>query len=271
MPGLPSTPLIQVRPLSGCIGLEVTGVSLSSPLDDVTLHALHDAFLSSDGVLVIPGQFLTPAQQHDFAVRWGTPIVTPHLVQHSYPGYPDVLRVTNTGKANAVTEAWHCDSIFLPEPPPITILAAQDMPAAGGDTMWANQYVAFQRLSSGMQRMLRGIRGRFVGTQPSSESGGPREVEALHPIARVHPETDRVALLAGHPGDSLVSLEDMTPAESRPLLEFLYLHATQPDLIYRHHWRQGDVVMWDNRCTLHYAVHDYGEATRTLSRVTLAT
>jgi taurine dioxygenase len=73
----------------------------------------------------------------------------------------------------------------------------------------------------------------------------------------------------GHPGDSLESLEDLTPAESRPLLEFLYRHATQADLIYRRHWRPGDVVMWDNRCTLHYAVHDYGDAVRNLCRVTL--
>jgi taurine dioxygenase len=117
--------------------------------------------------------------------------------------------------------------------------------------------------------LLASLRGRFIGSKPDPETGQSREVFALHDIVRIHPETGRPSLLVGYPGDSLVEFEDLTPEESRPLLEYLYIHATQPDLVYRHHWQQGDVVMWDNRCAHHYAVHDYGEATRLLARVTV--
>jgi taurine dioxygenase len=261
---------LEFRPLSGSIGAEVIGADLAQPLPSGARDALRQALLDSDGVLVFPNQFLTPAAQHEFALMWGEPIVTPHLAPHAYDGHPDVLRVTNMGKERAVTEQWHCDSIFLETPPSITILAAQDLPAAGGDTMWANQYLAYDRLSAGLQQVLDGLQGVFVGDAPDPETGERAEVRTPHPVVRVHPETGRKALLVCHPGDSLVCFADMTDAESRPLLDFLYDHATQPDLVYRHHWRPGDVAMWDNRCTLHYAVHDYDDSERSLSRVTVA-
>jgi taurine dioxygenase len=259
---------IRLRPLSGSIGTEVDGVRLSDEVDQATFSQLHEAFLASCGVLVFRDQFLSPAAQHEFATKWGSPLVMPHLARHAYPGYIDVLKVTNLGKGKAGTENWHCDSIFLTDPPAITILAAQELPEAGGDTMWANQYLAYERLSPGMQSLLASLKGRFIGSG-RSETGESIEVVTSHPIVRTHPETQRKSLLVGHPGDSLVSIEDMTAEESRPLLDYLYTHATQPDLVYRHNWRAGDVVMWDNRCTLHSAVHDYGDSTRTLSRVTL--
>lgn len=261
---------LEFRALSGSIGVEVVGAQLAQRASSGLRDALRQALLDSDGVLVFPNQFLTPAAQHEFALMWGEPVVTPHLASHAYPGFLDVLRVTNMGKDRAVTEQWHCDSIFLQVPPPITILAAQDVPAAGGDTMWANQYLAYDRLSTGMKRILEDLHGVFVGDAPDPKTGKRAEVRTRHPIVRVHPETGRKALLVGHPGDSLVCFEDMTDAESRPLLDFLYEHATQPDLVYRHHWRPGDVVMWDNRSTMHYAVHDYGDSERSLSRVTVS-
>jgi taurine dioxygenase len=261
---------MQTSALSGSIGLEVTGLELATPLDPATSQDLRQALLESNGVLIFRDQFLTPEAQHSFALLWGEPIVTPHLASYAFPGFPAVLRVDNPGKTKAVTENWHSDSIFLPHPPAITILAAQELPATGGDTMWSNLYSAYERLSPGMQRLLTGLRGKFTGHQPDPETGQSREVFTLHPIVREHPETRRKALLIGHPGDSVVAFEDMSPEESRPLLDFLYDHATKADLIYRHHWRPGDVVMWDNRCTAHYAVHDYGTATRSLSRVTVA-
>jgi len=91
---------------------------------------------------------------------------------------------------------------------------------------------------------------------------------AIHPLVRTHPETGRKALYVGHP-ETAQQIEGMTKEESRPLLDFLYAHSTQPDNLYRHMWCVGDVVMWDNRCTMHYAVHDYGEADRVLNRITM--
>ena len=260
---------ITTRALSGAIGIEVTGVNLSQPLDDEVFSRLHEIFLASDGVVVFPDQHITPKAQSDFSSRWGQPVVNPYLAEkHGFPGCPAVLHVDNVGKANTPTERWHTDWIFMDEPPAISIAAAQELPPAGGDTMWANQYLAYERLSSGMKRMLSSLNGLFPGSQVSAKTGEKEDFLGVHPIVRTHAETGRKSLLVVHPGDSVIGFEDMTPEESRPLLDFLYDWATQPDLIYRHQWRPGDLVMWDNRCTLHYAVHDYGdEAKRTLSRV----
>lgn len=264
-----SIPSITTRALSGAIGTEVRGVDLSKPLDDHVFAELHEAFLASDGVVVYPDQFLTPEAQAEFSARWGEPVVNPYLAEkHSFPGCPSVLHVDNVGKAKTPTERWHTDWIFLDEPPAISIAAAQELPPAGGDTMWANQYLAYERFSPGMQRMLSTLNGLFPGSQVSATTGEQQEFVGVHPIVRTHPETGRKSLLVVHPGDSVIAFDGMTPEESRPLLDFLYDWATQPDLIYRHHWQPGDVVMWDNRCTLHYAVHDYGDdVPRTLSRV----
>jgi taurine dioxygenase len=257
--------------LSGVIGTEVAGVDLSVPLSDDVFVAVHDAFLASGGVLVFRDQFLSPAALTEFGARWGELIVNPYLAdKHGVPGYPAVLLVENVGKEKTPTERWHSDWIFLDAPPAITIVAAEQLPPAGGDTMWANQYVAHELLSPGMQRLLATVRGVFPGSQVSAKTGELEHFLGVHPIVRTHPETGRKSLLVAHPGDSLLSFEDMSPEESRPLLDFLYGHATRPDVIYRHHWRPGDVVMWDNRCTLHYAVHDFGDdVPRVLNRVTL--
>ncbi len=264
-------PKVVTRALSGSIGTEVTEVDLSEHVDDDVFALVKEAFLASNGVVVFPGQFLTPAQLTDFGARWGELVVNPYIAEkHGFPGSPAALHVDNVGKAKTPTERWHCDWMFLERPPSITIASAQVLPPFGGDTMWANQYLAYERLSPGMKQMLDGLRGVFPGSQVSAVSGETEEFLGLHPIVRTHPETRRKSLLLGFPGDSLLCFEDMTPAESRPLLEFLYQHATTPDLIYRHHWQPGDLVMWDNRCTLHYAVHDFGDdVPRTLARVTL--
>jgi len=144
------------------------------------------------------------------------------------------------------------------------------LPPFGGDTMWANQYLAYERLSPGMKQMLDGLRGVFPGSQVSAVSGETEEFVGLHPIVRTHPETRRKSLLLGHPGDSLLSFEDMTPEESARC-------SSSSTSTPRHRissigitGQLGDLVMWDNRCTLHYAVHDFGDdVPRTLARVTL--
>lgn len=264
--GLITPDAMTVRRLTGAIAAEVSGVDLTQPLSEPTFAAVREAFLEHC-VLVFRDQFLEAEAQRRFAHLWGEPVVLPYLSAHAVPGYTEILRVTNMGKEKALTEHWHTDSSFLPRPPSMTILAAQEIPLAGGDTMWANQYLAYERLSAGMRRLLQGLRGRFVGSLPKAT--GREEVASLHPLARTHPETGRTALYLGRPGEAVSNLEDMTEDESRPLLASLLEHATQPDLIYRHVWRPGDVVMWDNRCTLHYAVHDYGEEPRLLHRVTI--
>lgn len=257
---------MQIRPLSRALGAEVAGVDLAEELNAESVESLHEAF-ATYSVLVFPGQHLPARSQVEFAGHWGTPLVVPRLADHAVSGTPAVLRVSNTGKERTLTENWHFDSAFFEAPPPITILAAQNIPDIGGDTMWANQYLAYKALSPAMRDLITPLRAAFVGSLPD-ETGAPREVVTFHPIVRVHPVTGQPSLASGHI-DSMPHIEGMTAEESRGLLQFLYNHASRPDFVYRHTWRPGDVVMWDNRCLLHYAIHDYEDDARLLHRVTV--
>ena len=258
--------MVEIRPLSPAVGAEVTGVRLGDELSDETIDALFAAF-HEHCVLVFPGQELHPARQQAFAAQLGTPLVVPYLAAHAVPGSPAVLRVPNMGKAATLTENWHFDSAYFEVPPPIAILAAQELPEVGGDTMWANQYLAYEALSPAMQALLSNLRAAFTGTMPDDD-GVRHDVVTHHPVVRTHPATKRQSLAVGRI-ESVPRFEGMTDDESRGLLVFLYQHASRPEFVYRHRWRDGDVVMWDNRCLLHYAVHDHGDATRLMHRVTV--
>ncbi len=257
---------VRIVPLTGAIGAEVQGVHLGA-LDGPTFERIEQAFYDF-GMLVFRDQSITQHEQLGFANRWGEVVVTPML---SYlDEYPGVLEVSNRGKAKTPTEYWHYDSAYLERPPALSILAARTLPPVGGDTMWCNQYLAYESLSVGMQQLLEGVRGKFCGTLMARRTGHVGDVPyTYHPIVRRHPVTHRRALFLSHP-ETVPALESMTESESRPLLDYLYAHSPSPDRTYRHQWRAGDVVMWDNRCTMHYAVHDYGDLPRVMHRVTIA-
>ena len=156
---------VDIRPLSPAVGAEVTGLELGGVIDDDTMRALTAAF-HEHCVLVFRDQHLDPAGQQAFAACWGTPLVVPYLHSHAVPGYPSVLRVPNMGKPATLTENWHFDSAYFEHPPPIAILAAQELPPVGGDTMWPYQYLAYEALSPTMQQLLSGLRAAFTGTMP---------------------------------------------------------------------------------------------------------
>lgn len=251
---------------SPAVAAAVTDIDLRAAIGTDAMSTLWDAF-HEHSVLVFRDQHLTPLQQVAFAERWGTPLVVPSLADHAVPDHPAVLRVTNAGKQASLTENWHFDSAFFEHPPPITVLSAQRVPELGGDTMWANQYLAYDQLSPAMQQLIDPLRIAFAGTLTDG-TGGRREVVTYHPAVHIHPGTGRKALRTGRLA-SAPHIEGMTTAESRGLLEFLHEHASRPDFVYRHSWRPGDVVMWDNRCLLHYAIHDYGQADRLMHRITV--
>jgi taurine dioxygenase len=259
---------LSITPLTGHVGAAVEGIHLDAPLAPEVFAQLHEAFLKHC-MLVFRGQFLGPAVQVAFARCWGEPVVTAMLSKLQLPSHPEIVQITKIPKATSSAEAWHYDGPFTPVPPKLSILSAQVIPV-GGDTMWTNQYVSYDRLSEGMKRMLAGVRVRFRGLRLARMQGIPEsEVPcATHPLIRTHPETGGKAIYIGH-SDNVECFEGMTREESMPLLDYLYRHCTQPDNIYRHMWKVGDVVMWDNRCTMHYAVHDYGEQERVLNRITL--
>jgi taurine dioxygenase len=260
---------ISIKRLAGSIGAEVKGVDLKHPLDDTTFATIHQAFIDHC-MLVFRRQFLDPATQMTFALRWGKVLDAPYLRPTEMPGHPGMLVVPNMGKTMSyTTEVWHSDVSFMPAPAALTILAAQVVPEVGGDTMFASQYRAYETLSEGMKHILEGLRGLHSGGKLAGLFGTadttPRQ---SHPIVRTHPESGRKALYVNPLYTQ--SIEGLTDAEGRGLLDFLFQHVCRPDFTYRHQWALGDVIMWDNRCVLHYAVHDHGEAPRLMHRTVIA-
>ena len=244
---------MKIMPLTGNIGAEIGGVRLGD-LDSATFEEIARA-LWAHQVLVFRGQDLDSEQHIAFGRRFGELHVHPAF--SGVDGHPEVLLIKNEGKAKTITEVWHSDVSCDERPPSISVLRAIEVPSKGGDTMWASQYAALQSLSEGMRQMLeplRAVHRKF-------------DLEATHPVLRTHPETGRRALYVNH--GFTESFENMTPEESRPLLDYLVGAGSRPELTMRHRWQPGDVVMWDNRCVMHYAVHDYGDAPREMQRVTV--
>ena len=270
---------IVVRPLTGSVGVSLTGVDLKEKITDEEAEAVRQA-LYQNCVLILPGQFLDHDQHMRLASLFGEPFLPYYYAANAVEGYPQIAVVPNFGKAKAPAEGWHTDWSHLPTPPTVSIAMPYVIPEYGGDTMFSNQYAAYDRLSDSMKQFLDGRRAKFVGSRPvavQKMEGTPdllpkAQKEAVinfHPIALVHPGTGRTALYLNRPGESMVAIEGFTEAESLPILEFLYNQSPTPDNVYRHRWSPGDVVCWDNRCALHYGVHDYGDVERTLHRITV--
>ena len=258
---------IDPNPLSGSLGAEIRGIDLAT-LEQADFNGVQAAFLEHH-VLVFRDQKLTPKQQIAFGRRWGELYVHP-IVPH-LEGYPEIIPITNYGKKRAITEIWHSDVSFSEKPPRSSGLYAVDLPPVGGDTIFANQHLAYERLSDGLKTMLDDLRAIHTGAGLGAATGKGDAWKThgqLHPVVLSHPETGRKALYV-NPAFT-VAFEDMTVAESQPLLRMLYEAGRSPDLAFRHRWLPGDLVLWDNRSVQHFAVHDHGEAERTLLRFTVA-
>lgn len=258
---------IDSNALSGSLGAEIRGIDLVN-LDEAEFAAVQAAFLEHH-VLVFRDQKLTPEEQIAFGRRWGELYVHP-IVPH-LEGYPEIIPITNSGKKRSITEIWHSDVSFSERPPRSSGLYAVDLPSFGGDTIFTNQHLAYERLSDGLKRMLEGLRATHTGAGLGAASGKGdawKTQGQLHPVVIRHPDTDRKALYV-NPAFT-IAFEDMTVAESQSLLRMLYQVGQSPDLAFRHRWLPGDLVLWDNRSVQHYAVHDHGDAERTLHRFTVA-
>jgi taurine dioxygenase len=254
---------ITVTPIGGSLGAIIGGVDLSEPLSDAAFAEIREALLQHL-VIAFRDQSITPEHQLAFGARWGE--VVPHPYWPSVDGYPGVLEVFEAG---GITMTYHSDFTFAERPAMLTILTARVLPPHGGDTVFANQYAAYETLSPGMQRMLGGLRALHRGTSVAAEKGlAQSDVEWTHPVVRTHPETGRKALYVN--ANYTKHFEDMTEEESRPLLEYLYRHSTRNEFTCRYRWALGDLVVWDNRSTLHALVGDYGAHDRRMHRVTVA-
>jgi taurine dioxygenase len=268
----------EVRPIAGALGAEIAGVDLSRDLDDETVAALRRAWLQHL-VLFFRDQDLPPAHFLAFARRFGEPIEYPFV--KGLDEFPEIIPVLKleTERVN-FGGIWHSDTAYLDVPPMASMLVARDVPPAGGDTEFANMYLAYETLSDGMKRLLDGLvavnssaaadvsRTREDRLKDSARADAKREYTSAHPVVRVHPETGRRALYVNVA--HTVRFEGMTQEESAPLLQYLYRHQVRAELTCRFRWSPGSLAFWDNRCAQHNAINDYHGHRRLLHRITLA-
>ena len=268
---------LEIRPLSGAIGAEIFGVDLADAQDDDTIREIRAALLEHV-VIFFRDQELSPQQLLALAERFGEPVEYPLI--KGLPECPLVLPIvkepherTNFGGI------WHSDTAYLERPALGTLLYALETPPAGGDTMFANMYLAYETLSEGMRRLLDGLQGVNVAGKPvtlktreemSSRRGAapdPEAISAVHPVVRTHPETGRKALYVNFA--HTLRFADMTEEESAPILDYLFAHQIKPEFTCRFRWRPGSLAFWDNRASQHYPLNDYHGHRRVMHRVTL--
>jgi taurine dioxygenase len=268
---------IGVHPVAGALGAEISGVDLAR-LDDATTAAIRQAWLEHL-VIFFRDQDLTPAQFLAFARRFGEPIEYPFV--KGLPDHPHIIPVLKLAHETInFGGIWHSDTAYLEQPPMASTLIAREVPPAGGDTEFANMYLAYETLSDGMKRMLEGLsavnssasadvsRTREDRIKDSARADAKKEYVAAHPVVRVHPETGRRALYVNVA--HTVAFEGMTKEESAPLLQYLFRHQVRPELTCRFRWHPGSIALWDNRCAQHNAINDYPGQQRLMHRITLA-
>lgn len=273
---------IEVAPIAGALGAEIAGVDLSQDIGNAAFSEIQQA-LHENLVIFFRDQDLTPDQHKDFGRRFGTLNIHPQYVP--LDGHPEILPVLKEPEDTLnIGASWHTDVSFLEQPSMGSILYAHEVPKAGGDTMFANQYLAYEALSEGMRDMLDGmtaVHSDRVLSNPTSaanrnegrstlireEAMIDEEIVNEHPVVRTHVETGRKCLYVNRAFTTRFS--GMTEAESKPLLEFLYAHAARPEFTCRFRWEKHSVAFWDNRCTQHYALNDYQGQRRSMHRVTV--
>jgi len=251
---------LTVEPAGPRTGVRLAGVRVTD-LTDPEIEAIRH-LIGEHGVGVFPAQHLTPEEHVAFMARFAPITFTPGV--DPLPGHPQVHVVADNGGTADRGVRLHTDTCFVARPPAYTSLSAVEIPAQGGDTIFVNQYDAYESLSPVMQGWLRGLRFKHVVSGTARPEAVPDPV--WHPAVRTHPVTGRQALYVTLP-ERCVEAEGMTPAESEALIGFLYAHSESLLGMYRHRWSVGDLVMWDNRCTLHSAVPDHGPEPRVLYRV----
>jgi alpha-ketoglutarate-dependent sulfate ester dioxygenase len=265
------------RPLTPVIGAEISGVNLAT-VGDGAVAAIQAALLDHK-VLFLRDQDITQDDQIGFAHRLGE-LTGGHPTLPSPDGKPFILELDSLLGGRA--DHWHTDVTFALEPPAISILRTVELPDVGGDTQWASTEAAYRRLPGPLQRLageLHAIHtnaydfGRALEPEDDDKARSHQNVftstifETEHPVVRVHPETGRPTLLLGGFAKQIVGL----PFDvSRDLLRVFGSYVTRPEHIVRWSWRPGDVAIWDNRATQHYAVNDYGDAHRVVERVTVS-
>ena len=246
---------MQLERFAAPLGARVSGVDVRQ-LSQAQWQQINQWFCEHK-VLVFAGQSLTPVDQMAFAERWGS------LVRHPYAGmtdYPDIIELRNVGQRRDINQHWHSDMTYELTPPKLTMLYAHSAPVLGGDTAFANQALAYQALSSGLQQVLCSLRAKHsaAGLASQYQQDTEQAPSAIHPVVRTHDETGEQALYVCRAFTE--RFDGWSRSDSRALLEHLFEQSVRPEYQARHRWQAGDLVMWDNRSLLHFAVHDHADA-----------
>lgn len=269
---------MKIERLSPALGAIISGIDLNATLNDEAQQGLQTALVEHQ-VLFLRQQFLQAEQQRDLALLFGD--------LHIHPIYPAHERVAEVMVLDSHkqdlrdNELWHTDVTFIQTPPLGCVLSAQQVPEFGGDTLWASSTAAYAALSKPMQALLDGLSAshdirksfpaaRFAITEADAarfEKAKQDHPPVSHPVVRTHPVSGKKGLFVSE--GFTTHINELTEAESEALLRFLFAHATHPNFQVRWHWQAGDVAIWDNRATQHFANFDYGAAHRIMHRATV--
>ena len=274
----PNFQSFQARPLSGSLGAEIIGADLSGALSPGLADDIATAFRHFH-MLCFRDQSLDLAAYRRVAQLFGPFSGNP--IHVALPGYPEFVRVVKEAHQEGPTFGgnWHTDLSWFEAPPRATMLYAEEVPPYGGDTMYANLHLAWERLSPTLQDMISGLVGIHSGYGAYGVNAALKSVKVVdegwevsrteveHPLVPAHPETGRRFLFVN---PNVVRIKGMTEAESRPLLDMLLDAATRMDATCRLVWRAGSLAVWDNRCLLHHAIGDYPNFRRVMVRTTIA-
>ena len=273
--------LIKATPLSREVGAEISGVDIAGGISDTQFAEIRQAY-SNYGVIFFRDQEITPDQHIEFARRWGEINVNRFFQKvDTHPLIAEVRKEANQKKN--IGSSWHTDHSYDQIPAMGSILYAREVPTLGGDTLFSSMYAAYEALSDGMKKMLRGLRAEhssrhafgdqaYVDTDMDDLGGrlgntAEATQDAVHPVIIRHPLSGRPALYVN--GDFTVKFEGWSQQESQPLLDFLYQRARQNEFTCRFKWQKGSMAIWDNRATHHCALNDYQGEARLMHRITI--
>jgi taurine dioxygenase len=264
-----ATPTLQTRRLSNAFGVEILGVNLQESLTDETIAEIR-ALWNQYGIVLLRGQDITPQQLIAYSRRFGELDLHETLKPFRHPDHPELFVLSTipvNGKPSVsenVGRHWHSDLSYTTRPPLGSIFHAQILPEVGGDTMFTSMHAAYDALSDKMKALIEGLEAvhDYMGVE-NMKKRDPKLVAELReanppiaqPLVRVHPETGRKALYLSE--QMTKRIVGMTERESMPLLRFLFEHSVDPLFTYRHKWQRHDIIMWDNRSTMHLALADF--------------
>lgn len=269
---------MKVRRIAGALGAEISGLDLRQAQSSDLVAELRGLWLAHQ-VLFFLDQQLDSNQYLRFAQTIGEPIEYPFV-----KGLADAPLIIEVKKLEHERinfgGIWHADTTYLPRPPMASMLLARELPAFGGDTLFASQYLAWDALSETMQRMLAPLQGisssakadvsktREDRIASDGRAQAQHELRATHPIRRLHRETGKPALYVNVAHTA--GIEGMTDEEAQPILSYLFAHQVRAEFTCRFQWRPGALALWDNRCVQHNPVNDYHGQRRIMHRITLA-